>query len=59
MKIDTSDECIKKMLGALPFADINAGLDETAELIVLLWTENKALKAEIQQLRDEASGYKP
>jgi len=56
MKIDTSDECIKRMLHALPFADSSAGLDETAELIRLLWEENKELKAEIEVMHQDLAG---
>jgi hypothetical protein len=56
MKIDTSDECVAKMLHALPFADNNAGLDETAELIRLLHAENKALKDEIEGMHQDAAG---
>lgn len=45
MQIDTSDECVNKMLHALPFADNEAGLDETAQLI-------RRLKAELDGERN-------
>ena len=36
MKVTTDQDCVNKMLRALPFADSDAGLDETAQLIRLL-----------------------
>ena len=45
MDINTSDECVATMLHALPFADNDAGLKETAELIRKLKMELDAERA--------------
>lgn len=42
--IRTDRECVEKMLNALPFADNNAGLKETAILIRKLFEEKELLK---------------
>ena len=55
MKIDTSDACVKRMVNALPFATMEAGLDETRQLIILLWKENKKLKDEIEKQCSDAA----
>ncbi len=47
MEIDTSNECVEKILNALPFADNDAGLDETAVLIRKLHSENNILKTAV------------
>ncbi len=39
MIIDTSKECVQKILIALPFANADAGLRETGELIKMLFDE--------------------
>lgn len=46
-RITTDKECVEKMLNALPFADNNAGLKETAILIRKLFEEKELLKESI------------
>lgn len=43
-EVTTDQACIDKMLHALPFAETNAGLDETATLIRMLVAERDKLR---------------
>lgn len=50
-QITTDKDCIQNMLRALPFADNDAGLAETGELIRMLHVERDALQARVAELK--------
>ena len=48
LEVTTDQACIDKMLRALPFANNDAGLDETAQLIRLLVNERNHMKRALE-----------
>ena len=55
MHISTDTPTVQKMVGALPFADSDAGLAETGRLICLLHNERNDLYEALSKLSDSLS----